>query len=463
MSHESIEQAVFGLGDGLADEAVVIGSGAVKLALPGFREPNDTDLALSEGAFSYLHSQPDWQEVTDPGGATRLLKDGFDVGVGWGPTNFEDLKARSWRTPDGLQVAGLPDVYAYKQRRESDLDVYDMTAIRERLHDPAQAPLLARLIPHEVAVARGCLPEELQDDPDAQDAILLAANGMHIVYTLYGHPQIGQANQIVGDVEAPEYQVPATYHNGFGLVDDMQRLQQHLKAIKAPIEDRLLGLAIDPYTDAVYGNGRFRHNPKGHDELRSAELLRARALYLGFSQEQADRKHDITLETTFDEDTGSQRGKDSTDLLARGVVAVDLQPLAEPNSVETSIDVAVEDSFSARYSAARTVGRVLCAHGERVRTTADALLLIDRYATERPAPDGPTVMQAFAGRLAQTTDFHRRHGYPADWTFDNKPMREDHAVKLEDLSSRLLAGEIPATEAHQEAKLHTNEMSVRYI
>jgi len=282
------------------------------------------------------------------------------------------------------------------------------------------------------------------------------------VYTLYGHPQIGQVNQIIGDLELPEYQVPAAYHNGFGLIDDARRLQEHLSAVNAPAGDHLLGLAIDPYTDSIYGHGRFSDNPEGHDELRSAALLRAHALQLGLSQEQADRMYAITLATTFDEATLSQRGKNSTDLLARGVVAVDLQPLAEPSSVETSIDVAIEDGFSRRYSAARTIGRVLCAHGARVRSTTDALLLIDRYADERPAPDSPTVVQAFAARLAQNASFHGTHEYPVDWTHDNRSMRQDHADKLKDLSDRLLAGEITAVEAHQEAKIHTHAMSTRY-
>src|SRR6185503_16502856 len=106
-------------------------------------------------------------------------------------------------------------------------------------------------------------------------------------------------------LERPEFGVPATYHNGFGLVADAHRLQRHLHNIGAPARDRLLALAIDPYTDAIYGNGRYADNPEGHDELRSAELVRAHALHLGFGRDEANRMYTITLDTTFDEATGA--------------------------------------------------------------------------------------------------------------------------------------------------------------
>lgn len=452
MAREQIEQMVFGLGRGMAEDAVVVGSGVIDLTIDGARGPRDTDVALPRGAFEYLRAQGGWEEIVgDDGEVSVIRRPGLDVGIGWGGTaDYEGLRARSWQTGSGLRVAGLPDVYAYKQRRRSDGDMQDMQTIRDRLQGPDSSPLAARFIPHEVAAARACLPEELQDDPEAELAVLLAANGLHIVRTLYGHPQIDQANQIVGDLERPEFNVPATYHNGFGLEQDAMRLQAHMRNIGAPAHDRRLALAIDPYTDAFYGNGRFKNNPQGHDELRSAQLLRSHAQQLGFEAD-ADRMHDVVLDTTFDEEAKTQRGTKSADPLARGVVGVDLDPLARPEIVATSFDVAVEDLFSARFSPARTIGRILTERGERVYSTAQALELIDRYAHERPAdaPDGPTAMQAFAARLAGNAGFIRSHQYPHDWTLDDPAERARSADKLEAISAELLAGQM-AVDAYAE-------------
>lgn len=465
MSHERVEQTVAELGRSIANEAVVIGSSAIACALPGFREPNDVDVAVPAEAFAHLREQPGWEEVWGMDGMPRLLKGKLDVGAGWGgPADYTELQARSWITENGVQVAGLPDVYAYKQRRMQKDDVADLQAVRTYLQDPARAPFSARQIPHELAAAWECLPAVAQDSPDAERAALLAANGMHIVYTLYGHPEIGQANQIIGDLEQLEFGVPATYHNGLGLVRDARALQQHLGNSGAPVSDRLLALAIDPYTDAIYGGGRFRNNPQGYDELRSAELLKGHALQLGYKPQEAERMHMVTLRTTFDEETGSQWGTHAADPLARAVTGVDLYPLARPESVGASFDLAVEDGFSARFSRVRTIGRVLGEKGARVYATVDGLRLIDHYADERPAnvPDGPTVKQALAARLDGNAQFHRRHQYPDGWTLDNPCLREDHALALERASADLLAGKT-ATEAYlNDAQIHAARMSERY-
>jgi hypothetical protein len=454
MAVETIEQQVYDLGRGMEAEAVVVGSSAIRLAMPDFRDPHDVDVAVSPDAFAYLQQHPEWKQKADD----VLTRDGVDVGTGWGGTmDFAALRDRSWQTDSGLRVAGLPDVYAYKQQRSSALDVRDMSYVRTYLQDGSRPPLTAQFIPYEVAAITQCLPEELRDDPEAEAAILLAANGLHTVYTLYGHPQIGQANQIMGQLERPEFQVPAMYHNGFELLRDAKSLQQHLANIGATTHDHLLALAIDPFTDAVYGNGRFSNNPEGYDELRSADLLRARALQVGFDKADADRMHAATLETAFDETTKSQRGKHAPDPLVRGVVGVDLQVLSDENSLERSVALAVEDGFSARYSQARTLGRVLIEHGARVLYVPQALELVDRYADVKPAdaPDGPTVMQAFATRLLGNAPFLRTHGYPDGWTLNNPGLRETHAQAVETLGAQLLNGEITAVELGRRAAEHT--------
>lgn len=461
MAYEQIEQVVMELGRGIAEEAVVIGSSAITLAMPEFRRPNDVDVAVSSEAFAYLLRQPGWEASQSADGTPRLLKDALDVGVGWGDNaNYPDLLARSWTMASGLHVAGLPDVYAYKHRRRQQADAADLQAVQAHLQNPNRSPFSARHIPHELAAAWDCLPAELRDHPDAERAAILAANGMHTVYTLYGHPGIGQTNQIVGELEQPEFGVPATYHNGFGLVRDAKALQRHLAIANAPADDCLLALAVDPYTDAVYGNGRFSNNPQGHDELRSANLVRGHALQLGFTPEEAERTHTVTLATTFDQRTGSQRGKHVIDPLARAVAGVDLYLLTEPGSVAASFALAIEDEFSVRASATRTIGKVLVANGVRIYSILDGLRSIDRYANERPAdaPEGPTVRQAFAARLAGNATFHRQHQYPDGWTLDNPRMREEHAQVLERISTDLLAGKTVMEAYVTDVRAHTARM-----
>jgi len=464
MSHEHIEQAVATLGRGIAEDAIIIGSSAIACALPEFRSPNNIDVAIPEAAFNHLRTQPDWEEAENFDGAPRLVKDSLDVGMGWGDiADYDSLRSRSRTTDTNTLVAGLPDIYAYKHRRRQGNDVADMQAVQAHLHDPNRAPFSAQQIPHEFAAALSCLPAELQDHPDAARAALLAANGMHIVYTLYGHPEIRQANQIIGELEEAEFGVPALYHNGFGLIRDARALQQHLVDINAPVHDRLLGLAIDPYTDADYGGGRFKDRPLSHDELRSGNLLKSHALQLGFDPNDAQRMYDITLDTTFDEATKSQRGKHAADTLSRGVAGVDLYPLATPEALDLGAGLGIEDGFSKR-AGVRTIGRVLMAHGARIHSTVNGIHAIDRYATEKPAdtPDGPTVMEAYANWMIGNGRFLRSHQYPDGWTLDNPSLRVENARMSEQVGADLLAGKTAAEAYLVDITEHTARMRERY-
>ncbi len=463
MSHEHIEQAVASLGRGIAEDAIVIGSSAIACALPEFRSPNDVDIAIPEAAFNHLRQQPDWEEKESFDGTPRLVKETLDVGMGWGDTaDYDDLRSRSW-VISNLLVAGLPDTYAYKHRRRQGNDVADMQAVQAYLHNPNRGPFLVQQIPHEFAAALNCLPIELQDHPDAARAALLAANGMHIVYTLYGHPEIRQANQIIGELEEPEFGVPALYHNGFGLLRDARALQQHLANISAPTHDRLLALAIDPYTDADYGGGRFKDRPLSHDELRSARLLKSHALQLDFDPNDAQRMYNTTLDTTFDEATKSQRGKHAADPLARSVAGVDLYPLATPESLDLGAGLGIEDGFSKR-AGVRTIGKVLMAHGVQIHSTVNGIHAIDRHASEKPAdaPDGPTVMEAYANWMIGNGRFQRSHQYPDGWTLDNPSLRAENGRMSEQIGADLLAGKTAAEAYLVDIKEHTARMRERY-
>lgn len=461
--HDALQQ----LGPAVVENSVVIGSSALNAALPELgRHPQDIDLTVTVDVYRHLREQPGWQEAQGSD-RPRILKDQFDVGIDWGDSTTEDLKQRGWQMPDGTHVASLADVYSWKQLRGMDKDERDTEAVRERLQDPKQGLLPSHLIEHEYEAVREALPERLRDNPDAQQMIELAANGLAITSILYGDQRIGKVNQIIGEVEKPDYNVAATYHNGFGTAEDAARLQEHLENIGATDEEHLLATAAETYSDAAYGNGRQKNNPRGYDELRAANLAAAHAEAQGLPPEKVKRLRSIILGTTFTEGSGTQQGSEHPDPLVRSVAGIDLQILSEPESVTLGHDIALEDNLSARYSPDRVVGKVLAEHGIRISTTEEGLAFIDAHPDARPAdaPDGPTVLQAFANRILGNAVFHDPEtGYkpPVGWTLERPEIRRENANKLRELGLKLLAGEISAQESYALAKQHAEELRERY-
>lgn len=464
---EQLRQNLQPLGEGIIKDGVVVGSSALNAALPELgRHPQDIDLTISEDAYRHLRQQSGWEEVEGPSGP-RILKDQFDVGIGWGDATAEELKERSWQTPEGVRIAGLADVYTWKQSRGMEKDERDTAAIRERLQDPAQGPLPSHLTEHEREAIREALPEHLRDSPDAQQMIELAANGLAITSILYGDRRIGKVNQIIGDIEKPNYNVAATYHNGFDTVEDVALLQQHLDNIGASDEEHLLGAAGETYSDASYGNGRLAHNPKAHDELRAGNLGAAHAEAFGIDPPKIQRLRNAILGTTFTEGSGTQQGSNDPDRLVRSVAGIDLQILSGSKAVIAAHDIDLEDNMSARFSPNRTIGKVLAEHGVRINTTEQGLAFIDAHPDARPAdaPDGQTVLQAFAYRMIDNADFHDPEiGYksPIGWTLERPEIRRENANKLRELGYKLLAGEILAQESYALAHQHAEEIRERY-
>lgn len=463
----TVEAQVLQLGEAIHGDAVLAGSAAIPMALAdATRIPGDINLTVPETTYRYLRGQPEWAEI-DTHDARLLTYGNYAVGMQWAGVPHTALRQRSWQSEKGIAIACLADIYAQKQARGLPQDKFDTALIRSQLQDHTKPPLPYRIVAHESAMVRSILPERLQHDSEAQTAIYLAANGLARVFTQYGDPRIGRVNQIIGDLELAAYGVPATYHNGFDVLQDMLWLQQHFDNIAAPDEDRLLGIIADAYSDSVYGHGRYSHNPTGHDELRSANLLAAHALTAGFARAQATRLRNAILGTTFDEQTFGQRGHHASDQVVQAVSGVDLQVISTPELVVASFDLAIEDSMSARSSKARTIGRVFAEHSIRISATGQALECIDEFAGARPAgmSDSPTVMQAFAGRFANNAQFnHPDTGYkpPKSWTLHRPAVRLANSAFLQETSQRLMSTDkrikLSAVQAYERAQTYVSDM-----
>jgi hypothetical protein len=424
------------------------------------RKPRDVDLAVSPEAYAYLRSQPGWEVKGD-----RITKGPYDIGPSWEGTPYADLTQRSWTTKEGIKVVSLSDVVSEKTwGRNNEKDRADLDAIRDRLLDPTRPPLPDNVKATEIDIARSCLPEGLRDHPDADVSVKTAANGLAVVRALYGDPRIGRPNQIVGSLERPEHQVPATYHNGFDLEKDVRTLQGHMSNIGATPAQHFAALEAESYSDIAYGGGRRSDNPTGYDELRSAELLAAHATMAGLPPEAVKERYDAVIGTGFDEKTGTQMGRHHPNPVVRGVAGVDLQVLSEPDAVPAAHDLAVEDGHSARASDARTLGKVAAEHGVRISSTLDGLRFIDQHPDAKPAdaPDGPTVLEAHARRIGGSAGFHHpERGYrpPDGWTMEDKPMRTLNSAELGRESAALLNGTLTAEAAYEEAKKHRQRHS----
>ncbi|MFI6363636.1 alpha/beta hydrolase [Nocardia sp. NPDC050630] len=509
------------LGRELAEQCVVMGDAAVAAAL-GTAAPGVApviELSVPEALLQRLEAAGMRVAARGP---TVLAHGRLRISQGWqGLVMHEALRRRSWMNvqgaglPDlrGLRVAGLPDVYAWKQERDLPVDVGAAAWIKDFLLSPRCAPLPLTVIATELEEVTKVLHTHLSDDqladPQIQRAIRLAAEGMYVNRTLYGHPDIGRANQIHGRFELREYRVGAFYHNGFGLIGDLHAVLENGVRQGGDIGEIVLAMVADAWSDILYGGGRRTDNPDAFDEKASAELLFHRAMRHGYGLPTAVLLGMTVEATAFDEATGAQSVELMTSLpdrwlalagptvvaqmprdwpfvalrLANWVAGVDLQTLSEPDALVESIELAVEDLMSRRYSPFRVLGRAMAKMGVRVNFIDKALRLIWDYRNAAPELWDPdmTVGLAFVDRLRRNAGFidpDTGHRDPDGWILGNRDMRREHAAKIREIADKLeatllrmerrLAGK-PADEpdytpmdAYREAKQHAVAMAEKY-
>lgn len=471
-------------------QAVVLSSTAGRLAAEevfgqrppsklGPRDPHDLDIAVPEDAFVWLCGLREWRGAVVPGQAHLLRKDGIDIGPGWkGMADHAALLARSWLVQPSsdraqpIAAASLPDIYTYKHARDAKdhLDAQDTDYIRQQLQDPRGEPLPEHMLGPELDAVEALfetLPQTAREHPYAQAAVHLIANAVYTAYTLYGHPDIGKVNRIIGGREHVDYRVPALYHNGFDLLGSLQLLVDQLSNTPgAQTEDFIVALIADSYSDLVYGFGRFATNPKDHDELRSANLACAHAEKLGLPQHIIDRIREAILGTTFDEQTRKQRGKDHPDLAVRAVCAVDLAVLYDYSALSTPA-IVIENGYSKRAAKPRTqgriIGRVLNEAGVLVLSLRDALAGLEAYGHLRPggAKTGVTAKQAFANGLISNADFQADFKFPRGWQGDRPEIRMYHAEFFRRCGQLLLTG-TSVMEIYRRILRHSEETERLY-
>lgn len=447
---------------------------------------------LEAGGWSPVQVQHRRPAGAGPVATAALTRGRLRVSVGWdGAVSHAGLVDRSWQSAtDGLRLAGLPDVYAWVQERNRPEDVAAVDWIKDWLLSPDLPSLPERIIERENGEVTEALytrwPQDRLDelgDPDIRRGIRLAADGLFINRTLYGDPDIGRANQIYDDAfELREYGVAAFYYNGMDVAADLGNLVDNGLLQGAEPREIVWAVAVDAWSDVAFGGGRRNDNLGDYDELRSARLVHDRARSNGLSEATARILGFAVNATGFDErnktqmiaspiavvELAQQWGPLSPDefaratRIARWVAAAKLQTLSDPEALVQSIELALEDLISLRYSPARVFGRVLNEWGERVSAVEEALRAADRFGRQ-PSEDGHvTVRQAVINRLRDNADFlDTDTGYrpPEGWLLGNRDMRREHAARLREITARL-AGDPTYTllDAHGEAQAHASEM-----
>ncbi|WP_280271643.1 GNAT family N-acetyltransferase [Nocardia wallacei] len=417
----------------------------------------------------------------EPGGEMREL------------VSHDALRERAWRTERGIRVAGLPDVMAWTQERDLPADIDTARWMKDALLNPARPRLpeqvLAREAEEVIDILHSTYAAEGNSLPDlaaadTQRAIRLIAEGLYVARTLYGDPRIGRSNHLHGSVELREFQVAAFYHDG-DIAAGLRSIVENGLRQNGRLGDILLAMAAAAWSDSVYGEGRKRDNPDGHDEKRSGELVRHLTMAHGLDVYEARMVEDAVLATTFVEGVGTQavafndNVQQQRRLIDQGarrgigqwVAGEDLHSLSTPEAVIDCVRLAAEDLLSSRFDKARTFGRVLAKLGTRANYLAEALRLIHVYRdmrVEGPGSAGMTLGEAFAARLRGNAEFidpdsSKGYRYPDGWVLGNRDMRRDHAVLLRQIAHKLETdGEYTPQDALREAEDHAGAMRVKY-
>jgi len=175
-TRQRITAIIRGLGgDILHHTAVVVGSTAIYLTLPDVaRRPHDLDLSIPQDIYRQFRSLPEWQHTETTYRTKNILRNNkCDIGIGWGGLEHEALQKRSWQTPDGLHVANITALYAWKCTRHISKDKRDAAIIHKHIHSQSLLPLYS--MRYEAALLALYLSKHLRSN---QTLLRVATQGL---------------------------------------------------------------------------------------------------------------------------------------------------------------------------------------------------------------------------------------------------------------------------------------------
>jgi hypothetical protein len=464
---------------------IVAGSSAIEVVVgPNIRQGNDRDIVVRPDVYDYLRNVRRVHEEVDPNdGYKHLVGEGFDVTLSCDGKTVDELQRGGYQR-NGIHFAGLPDVYEYKQGRGQPKDIRDLELIRQRLY--GNKPLPADMLGGEMDFIQGITPERLHGHP----ALHVAANGLYIVRTVFGHEGEG-VRTYSGTVEKGA--VSATYHawehSAYGARDgqrsmdagDEQWRREGRPGRRYSDNQRLSGLGFTNH-DLILGHGRRAVNPEAHDEKQAAEVLVRHLEAAGVDdQELLDGSYETVIVTAWSEEKKSQdidparghlpeqengsgmdmsalRREDGPKNAAR-LVPEDLGRIGAgyvgPSGERGPLDDLVRELNAKRPAGTPPI---------RIKTPEDGWRLIGQhpdYPVVKMTPDGPkkmTLLEAAGGHLVGSGGYYRKFRFPGGWLYGDPAVQEQSAGELERIGEGVKSGEIPASEVMELTQAYSDRV-----
>ncbi len=370
-----------------------------------------------------------WNDVTTPTGERQITKDGLTLATKWNGYDAATLQERG-ATVDDVKYAGLPDVYEWAQANSPET----ASAIQARVYDHL---LPYELLAGELTFLESVLGPEISNNA----AVRLAANGLHIVRTLFGDPRDtdGRVRSYQGTVQTGP--VLAAYHHLLHTTDGIERLPRHFAKVNEQrrqlgkaalgIEDLYAMVAAFAYHDSIMGDGRKADNEYHYDELQAAELAAKHALAIGGYDGDLDKKvYAGIMASAFNEKTKGQSINSELGFMdiQIGVAGTDLGQFTERRGVLNAFQITVENMFKTTME--RKIDEV--ENAASIHSIGEALRAIEQ---------SPSLKENLASGIEGSASFCRKHAYPEGWTLDNATDRDATADAMVKTAQRIRSGE----------------------
>ena len=110
--------------------------GSAPLQVHGIRNSEDIDIVVTPEIYDKLKNEG-WQEISVSDNKKVLIKDVFDVGIGWSYGNYQpdtDYLIQSAEYFDGIPFVNLEEVLKWKKEMNREKDLYDIELINKFLN-----------------------------------------------------------------------------------------------------------------------------------------------------------------------------------------------------------------------------------------------------------------------------------------------------------------------------------------